>query len=188
MAKEIYLRRLSDPSISAVRIVLSPEKELRSAIEGGLSCREQAKARETRSRVQADDVRAARRIVQQPRPLTWASCCSGTSAVGCRRAPRREDTARYAASVFNGGQFKCAAHTQTYRFQPCPNGRARRARVREPTRASRIVGFRPASRPLQRRRPAAPWAMARRPSSACRSMRRSRQEPRPMMMRGAPMA
>ena len=31
MAKEIYLRLLSDPSISAVRIVLIPEKELRSA-------------------------------------------------------------------------------------------------------------------------------------------------------------
>ena len=30
MAKEIYLRLLSDPSISAVRIVLIPEKELRS--------------------------------------------------------------------------------------------------------------------------------------------------------------
>ena len=144
MAKEIYLRLLSDPSISAVRIVLSPEKELRSAIES----RESKQKRARRSRVQADDVCAARRIVQQPRPPSWASCCSGTSAVGCRRAPRREDTARYAASVFNGGQFKCAAHTQTYRFQPCPNGRARRARVRELTRASRIVGFRPASRPV----------------------------------------
>ena len=31
MAKEIYLRLLSDPSSSAVRIVLIPEKELRSA-------------------------------------------------------------------------------------------------------------------------------------------------------------
>ena len=43
MAKEIYLRLLSDPSISAVRIVLIPEKELRSAIES----RESKQKRET---------------------------------------------------------------------------------------------------------------------------------------------
>ena len=80
MAKEIYLRRFSDPSISAVRMVLIPEKELR--LRSAIESRESKQKRARRSRVQADDVRAARRIVQQPRPPTWASCCSGTS-VAC---------------------------------------------------------------------------------------------------------